>query len=210
MRECHLSVCPGQADQFTECRERAACHEAGHGLLVCVIASANGLGRQSALATLMSGYAVDGCFALPEGMADDPWNDSLVLLGGPAADLVVHGQKPREEGEDWRRAERLLRCTRVPMNVVDVFAATRELVEHHRSVLQAIAATLVERGAVSGTQMWQAFTSSLNEPPGATTPPREVPEPMVNLGVATRQQAGPKRCSPPYWADGLAGGRPEP
>lgn len=165
MRECHVDRCPGSVEQFAECEKRAAYHEAGHGLLVCLVASGLGEGPQSSLATLTLGIGAngDGGLALPEGSRGTPWHDALVLLGGPASDAVIHGQQPSGSGPDWSRSSRLLQQLDVRVDVADAFAVAEELVRHHRDVLEELADTMARRPIVLGSEVWRLVQASRQE-----------------------------------------------
>lgn len=165
MRECHLGTCAGGAEQFEECRTRAAFHEAGHGLLVCLISAAAGESAKPSLATLTLGIGpgATGCLALPEAAGGSPWHDALVLLGGPAADAVLNGEPPTEDGEDWSRSARLLRQLKVRVDTGEAFGAAEELVRHHRGVLETIAQALLRRGVLLGSELWRLFMASREE-----------------------------------------------
>jgi len=159
LRVCHLGACPGGLEQFLECRQRSACHEAGHALLLCLVAATGGNRSRVALPRLIFGLGSvsDGDLALPEETADNPWNDALVLLGGPAADAEVHGQAIPQDGEDCARAKRLLESANMGLGLADALSVTRELVAHHAGVLQTITLELLRRGTLVGSEAWRLF-----------------------------------------------------
>lgn len=167
MRESHLDACAGRNEQFLEARKRSAYHEAGHALLECLVAerAASDGTDLSAGGPFGHGNPPDVRLDFPEGKTDDPWSDALVLLGGPAAEAVIYSRDvPPEQSGDCSRAERLLYRLEVRFDFADVFAATKELVEHHRGLLEALMGAIYPRGSLSGSDMWRLFQSSLREP----------------------------------------------
>lgn len=166
MRECHLGACPGRNEQYLDCRKRSAYHEAGHALLQCLVAAQAESDRAALPADLTFGYGyfAKGGAGRLENEADNPWNDVLVLLGGPAADAVVYRDLPLEMSGDCARAERLLQGMQLRLDVADVFEATKELVEHHRGLLEALMGAVYPRGFLAGSDMWRLFQTSLHEP----------------------------------------------
>jgi len=154
-----LEVCPGGVEQFQDCLRRSACHEAGHALLVCLVAAAAGNGSRRVLPRLVFtlGKASVGELGLPEATGENPWNDALVLLGGAAADAEAHRQRIGESDPDCVRAQRLLTAAGVGIGLTDALSLARELVAHHRRVLNKIAAALAHRGALVGSEAWAIF-----------------------------------------------------
>ena len=165
MRGCHLAVCPGGPGQYLDCKERSAFHEAGHALLLCLVQTRSHDSSQSSpLTGLTFGYGCSngGGLALPDATACDPWHDALVLLGGPAADTVLYGCPPPEDHEDCARAKRLLANLGARVDFSDAFAATVELAQHHRGLLEVFKRALEPRGILSGSDMWRLYQGWLS------------------------------------------------
>lgn len=162
MRTCHLGTCPGDSEQFAECRRRDACHEAGHALVVCLVAATGARRCKVTLTEFIFGTGAPGkaSLALPEENADTPWNDALVLLGGPAADAEIYGQVARGDDDDCVRAKRLLRAAGERLDLFDALSVTRELVAHHVEILQTLAGEVLRKGRLLGSEAWQLFQSA--------------------------------------------------
>lgn len=160
--ECALDICPGGGDQLESCRVRAAWHETGHALVLCRVYASEAARDKLLFGSLLvdlGSWAARG-FPLPEAWESDAWKDALIQLGGVAAESIVFGgwgSRPLELTEDGARARRLLRALSLDGHLTDALSITRELLDHHRPALEAIAPVLLSRGAVTGFQVWDLF-----------------------------------------------------
>jgi len=169
LRTCHLDVCSGGAEQFQECRRRSADHEGGHALLACLVAASGGRRTVAALTRCVFGWGAPllGEFTLSEERVPDPWNDALVLLGGPASDAHLHGQQISAEDPDCSRAQRLLKSAGLGLGLTDALALARELVAHHHGVMQKMADAIAIRVALVGSEAWELFRQQCRDPASA-------------------------------------------
>lgn len=150
-------------ERYPDSKKRSAYHEAGHSLLLCLVTWKKTPDQRAPFAGLIFGHdcSVGSGLSLPEDVTD-PWNDAQVLLGGPAADVIVYGDTPSEKHEDCVRANRLLRGMRVRIKVADAFAVTRDLVQRHRDLLETFMDAFHSRGVIIGNDIWRLFEDNLS------------------------------------------------
>jgi ATP-dependent Zn protease len=168
MRECCCGVDHRRPEQFEDCLRRAAYHEAGHALALCLVYLSDPEKDSMLLNCLTISLETreGGRFPLPEGQMADPWTDALIQLGGPAAEELMYAGEVRKHhsaDEDWLRAERLLRNLGMRRQVGDAFEIAKELLHHHRTILEALTQDLLQCDALTGARVWEVVATSLGE-----------------------------------------------
>ncbi len=145
---------PTQAEREL-CLRRAACHEAGHALTYCLV-FAEECRQRGVRPPPLALTAGPDAMAFP-GKNPNPWKEALVWFGGSAAEDLLFGERlqPGPEGqEDWRRAERCLRAIGRYELARDAFLVVRDLLDHNRRALAALATAVEARGELTGEQAW--------------------------------------------------------
>jgi len=153
---CHCGALHPTEAERELCLRRAACHEAGHGLTFCLV-FAEDCRQRGARPPGLSVTSGQDCVVLP-GKKTNPWKEALVWFGGSAAEDLLFGERlrPGPEGqEDWRRAERCLRTIGRYELARDAFLVVRDLLDHNRRALAAVAGAIETRGELTGEQVWE-------------------------------------------------------
>lgn len=154
-----------------ECRRRGAYHLSGHVVAACVVDPTTAPSGPPPVQgfTIAPGAYAEARLPIVEGTLSSPWQEVLVRLAGHAAEDIALGEQLSHQcasGEDWRLAERLLRSVDLYEHARDAFAIVKELLTHHRALLDAVAEALLQRGTLSPTQVGAILRACRKPDPG--------------------------------------------